>query len=211
MRARRTPRGRRFTGPLGDRGPALARDSIDLRAMTEADLPLVAVWLREPHVARWRGEGLAVGAEIEKLRRRVTGDEPQSVRMLVVLEAAAPQDDQTATPIGWCQWYPINSDEILALGAEPGDCGFDYAIGDPAAIGRGLGTQLIAALVDEVRRRRPDVGIVVDPDAENRASRRVLEKNGFQRLALRPVATEPAQEPMAIYRLPGQYSPSPRA
>lgn len=35
------------------------------------------------------------------------------------------------------------------------DCGLDYAIGDLAAIGRGYGTQVVAALVDEVRRHRP--------------------------------------------------------
>jgi hypothetical protein len=33
------------------------------------------------------------------------------------------------------------------------------------------------------------------------ASRRVLEKNGFELVAVRPVATEPTDASMAIYRL----------
>jgi RimJ/RimL family protein N-acetyltransferase len=42
--------------------------------------------------------------------------------------------------------------------------------------------------------------------AANAASRRVPEKNGFALVAVRPVATEPIDAPMALYRLP----PSPR-
>ena len=86
--------------------------------------------------------------------------------------------------------------------ALPGEAGIDYAIGDPAQISRGVGTELIAALVAEVRRHHPGAGILADPDARNAASRRVLEKNGFGLVAVRPVASEPTGDPMAIYRLP---------
>jgi RimJ/RimL family protein N-acetyltransferase len=43
---------------------------------------------------------------------------------------------------------------------------------------------------------------LADPDAANTASRRVLEKNGFRLVAVKPVATEATDAPMAIYRLP---------
>ena len=72
---------------------------------------------------------------------------------------------------------------------------------DPAQTGRGVGTTLIAALTAEIRRRHPNAGILADPDAANAASRRVLEKNGFHLVAVRPVATEASDAPMAIYRL----------
>ncbi|HXP18237.1 MAG TPA: hypothetical protein VN840_01200 [Streptosporangiaceae bacterium] len=48
----------------------------------------------------------------------------------------------------------------------------------------------------------PGAGILVGPEASNTASRRVLEKNGFELVAVRTVATEPTDAPMAIYRLP---------
>jgi len=75
-------------------------------------------------------------------------------------------------------------------------------IGDPAWIGHGVGTELIAALVAEVRHQYPAAGVLVGPDAANAASLRVLEKNGFEFVAVRPVTTEPSDAPIAIYRLP---------
>ena len=79
------------------------------------------------------------------------------------------------------------------------EAGIDYAIGDPTAVGHGIGTELVAALVYEVCRCTAPVGLLVAPDATNTASRRVLEKNAFRLGAIRPVATEPNQAPMAIY------------
>jgi GNAT superfamily N-acetyltransferase len=107
--------------------------------------------------------------------------------------------------IGWCQWYrcEVDHDWAADVGAAPGDIGVDYAIGEPTCVGRGLGTLLVAALVTLVRAEHPDVAFVSDPDAANAASRRVLEKNGFRLLAVKALASEPTDDPMAIYRLPG--------
>jgi RimJ/RimL family protein N-acetyltransferase len=44
--------------------------------------------------------------------------------------------------------------------------------------------------------------MVADPEAENHASRRVLEKNGFRLIAVKTMDSEPSDELMAIYRLP---------
>ncbi len=43
---------------------------------------------------------------------------------------------------------------------------------------------LVAALVVEARRHHPGAGVLTAPDAANAASRRVLEKNGFERIGL---------------------------
>jgi aminoglycoside 6'-N-acetyltransferase len=155
---------------------------IELRAMIEEDLTSVARWLREPHVARWWMSDTTVEAEIEKYRGRLT--DTSRVRMRTILE----HSDRGTLPIGWCEWYPYDGDPEGAreVGAAPGECGIDYAIGDPGAVGRGLGTELIAMLVAEVRRIHPGCGVIVDPDAANVASRRVLERNGFSFVELRP-------------------------
>lgn len=42
---------------------------------------------------------------------------------------------------------------------------------------------------------------MADPEAHNVASRRVLEKNGFELVAEKVMACEPTNDPMAIYRL----------
>lgn len=166
-----------------------------LRPMTSDDLPVVRGWLDLPHVARWWLADTTAEAEIAKTRRRVAG--PRSATILLM----ATWDD---VPIGWCQWYRWADypADAAAMDARDGEVGIDYAIGDPAFVGRGVGTALIAALVAWARQARPGAGVLTDPDAANTASRRVLEKNGFTLVAVRPVETEPADRPMAIYRLP---------
>jgi aminoglycoside 6'-N-acetyltransferase len=160
------------------------------------DLALVERWLGEPHVARWFLAGSSLEAELEDIRSSLAED--SETHMLVVL--------RDGDPVGWSQWYPCSVDPAWAaeMGAGPDDVGVDYAIGDPTGVGRGVGTEVIAALVALVRAARPGCGIVADPDAENLASRRVLEKNGFELVAVRSMDSEPSDDPMAIYRLPAE-------
>jgi aminoglycoside 6'-N-acetyltransferase len=171
---------------------------IELRPMTAADLPLVAGWLREPHVARWWLSDQTAEHQLQEYADRVAGRGDTGTTVLIVVQRGH-------GPVGWCQWYRWADapHEARELGTLPGECGIDYAIGDPAAIGRGLGTELIAALADEVREHHPGGGIVVEPEAANTASRCVLERNGFELVDVRPLAFEPNDRPMAIYRLAG--------
>jgi aminoglycoside 6'-N-acetyltransferase len=168
---------------------------LSLRLMTEDDLPAVEAWMRLPHVARWWLPGTTADREIAKYRCRIDGTSARPTIMLTVTWAG--------DPIGWCQWYRWADypAEATAMGARSDEIGIDYAIGDLAWIARGAGTVLIAALVAEGRRHLPGAGVVTAPDAANTASRRVLEKNGFELVAVRSVATEPTDAPMAIYRL----------
>ncbi len=166
------------------------------------DLDLVARWLAEPHVARWFLAGSSLERELEDIALSVTGAQP--VHLLLALD-----DDR---PIGWGQWYLCEDDPEWAaeIGAGPGDVGVDYAIGEPACAGRGLGTALVAALVRLARAERSEECVVMaDPEARNLASRRVLEKNGFGLVAEKAMACEPTDDPMAIYRLAaGDAAPS---
>jgi aminoglycoside 6'-N-acetyltransferase len=163
--------------------------------MGEEDLPRIAGWLRLPHVARWWTPDTTAEAEIARYRQRIGPGCLGDTIMLTVL--------RDRRPIGWCQWYRWADypDEEAAMGARDGEAGIDYAIGDPASIGRGTGTELIAVLVAEIQHRLPGAGVLAGPDAANIASRRVLEKNGFELVAVRRVATEPSDAPIAIYRL----------
>jgi aminoglycoside 6'-N-acetyltransferase len=166
---------------------------LTLRPMDADDVAFVTQWLREPHVAEWYLAGSNAEQEEADLRRSVAGAE--AVHVLLVL--------RDGRPIGWCQWYrcDVSPDWATEVGAGPGDVGVDYAIGDPTCVGRGLGTALVGTLVSRVRAEHPGVALVSDPDARNRASRRVLEKNGFRLVGVRALVAERTDDPMAIYRL----------
>jgi aminoglycoside 6'-N-acetyltransferase len=181
---------------------------IELRPMQADDLVDLERWLGEPHVARW-WRHTTPAEEFQKLSARVAGTRDPAIRMLTILERGSGAAGAVAR-IGWCQWYPCGAlpPGPAALGARAGDCGIDYAIGEPAAIGRGLGIQLIAALVAEIRRHHPGAGVIADPDAANLASRRVLERNGFSLVALRAIAGERQDLPVAVYRLDGAAHPT---
>lgn len=170
--------------------------------MGAEDLTLVTGWLGEPHVARWYLAGSSVEREVEDLRQSVGGTQ---VHALLVLDDGA--------PIGWCQWYrgAVDPDWAADVGAGPGDVGLDYAIGDPASVGRGLGTALVGTLVRRVRATSPHVAFVSDPDtAQHGVADRVLEKNGFRLVGVRALTSEPTDDPMAIYRLePGEGTTPP--
>jgi RimJ/RimL family protein N-acetyltransferase len=167
---------------------------VTMRPMAPLDLALVSRWLAEPHVARWFTPESTAEVELAKYRQRV--EDPHGKTVMRVVELSG-------RPVGWCQWYRWDDDPgaASAIGAGTGEVGADYALGEPDAIGHGVGTAMIAALVEEVRRLHPVAGLVIAPEAGNRASCRVLEKNGFQLVDARPLATEPHDRPMAIYRL----------
>lgn len=167
---------------------------LSLRGMDDSDLPLVARWLRFPHVAKWFLVGSSVARELDDLRRSISGE--QDVHALVVADGEV--------PIGWCQWYRCVVDPLWAadVGAAPEDVGIDYAIGCPDHIGRGLGSELVEVLIDRVRAAHPGCALTADPDARNLASRRVLEKNDFELVTVTVVPSEASLDPVAIYRLP---------
>jgi len=162
--------------------------------MRVTDLRLVRGWLHQPHVARWFLTACTIEDEIDELRHGVLGEEPTQV--MLVLDGDR--------PVGWCQWYLCRDypDHAVGVGADDDDVGIDYAIGEPALVGQGVGTALIGALVQHIKSQHADAGVIADPEAANVASRRVLEKNGFQLLDERSVASEPTPALMAIYRLP---------
>lgn len=176
---------------------------VAVRPMAASDLDMVDDWLQQPHVARWWGNPTD---ELTRVRRRILEGADAGTRMLIVSA-----DDR---PVGLAQWYRWDDypDEARAIGARRREVGMDYALGDPAAIGRGLGHRMIAALVRHIRCEQAGAGFLVGPDAANWPSRSVLTGNGFALVAVRPVATEPKNDPIAIYRLdspPLAWPPSP--
>jgi aminoglycoside 6'-N-acetyltransferase len=164
--------------------------------MGEADLSLVVRWLAEPHVTRWWYQSPTLDEARAKYLPRLAGEEP--THMLIALE-----DDAA---IGLAQWYRWDdyADDRDNYRIGPDELGVDYAIGEASACGRGLGTQLIAAVLDELRAHHPGgTPVSVTPEADNRPSRLVLERNGFDLVAVFQSAHLPGRAPegpTAVYR-----------
>src|SRR3954454_8002778 len=86
--------------------------------------------------------------------------------------------------VGMLQDYRIGDHpEWAVLTARPDAVGLDYLLGDPAWVGRGVGTRALWAFVrDVVRPGYPDAAaLFAPPDHRNAASLRVLDKLGFVR------------------------------
>jgi len=167
---------------------------LTLRPMSEDELPSVADWLQQVHVARWWTSTITAEEVLALYQLRVNGLDPRT-NMLMCSDGGE--------DFGWCQWYlwVDYEGEALARDAREGEIGIDYAIGLPSNTGRGLGTRLVATLVEHVKRMHPRAGILADPEEANEPSRRVLEKNGFSLIEARRTVTEVVSPRRALYRL----------
>ncbi|MGI8667615.1 MAG: GNAT family N-acetyltransferase [Jatrophihabitans sp.] len=175
--------------------PPTATGLLTLRPLTEPDLALLVGWVAAAHVSRWWRDPATADAVRADYLPCIQGSDPTHV-LIAELDGR---------PLGFAQWYrwADNTEHAASLGAAMDEAGFDYLIGDPGDCGIGLGTRLIAAIIDRLRRAWPEVGgVVVDPEEANLASRRVLEHNGLDLVRLVQLA-DPSGSPIgptAVYR-----------
>lgn len=173
---------RHLPGP----GPALAVDlsedplrfrideqtRLSVRPMTYGDLPDVTRWVNEPHVARWWDENRTAEQVAAYYGPALAGEDPTRLWIW----------ELNGRSIGFGQDYRISDHpEYALLCSRPDAIGFDYAIGEAAYVGRGIGTSLIwVFLRDIVWPAYPGATeFFAAPDHRNAASLRMLAKLGF--------------------------------
>jgi aminoglycoside 6'-N-acetyltransferase len=170
------------------------------RPLAADDLPLLARWLAEPGVARWWNHDSSADGVARDFGPSVRGEEPGE-DLVVHLDGR---------PVGLVQRsvisdYPEDLAELAGLVEVPdGAVELDYLIGDPALRGRGLGTRMIAALVEDTWRTHPQAPAVIVPVvAANVASWRAVEKAGLRRVAEAEMAPDnPVDGPLHyVYRV----------
>ena len=136
------------------------------RPVTAADMPLLATWLAEPHVARWWGEA---GQGLSEIKDHMTS---ATVKPFVIL-----MDDE---PIGYMQSYDIHAEDDHPYRDQPvGTIGIDLSIGEPELIGKGHGPRIIDAFVERLFAEGA-LRVVIDPDPANEAAIRAYTKAGFR-------------------------------
>jgi aminoglycoside 6'-N-acetyltransferase len=148
---------------------------LGFRPLSRADLPDVVTWQRRPHVERWwHGEAADLAGAEAHYGPAIDGDDPTRMWVLEV----------NGRSVGLLQDYLVGDHPDWALlTARPEAVGFDYLVGDPSWVGRGVGTRALwTYLRDVVRPHYPGVReLFAAPDHRNAVSLRVLDKLGFRR------------------------------
>ena len=184
---------------------AIVDETLTLRLMTDADIPMLHGWLHRPHVAAWWGsedEGFSIGDARAKYLPRIMAAE--RVTPYIALLAGR--------PIGYAQSY-------VALGCgggwwadetDPGVRGIDQFLSEEAALGQGLGTRLVGALVETLWRDPTVSKVQTDPDPTNLRAIRCYEKAGFK--AIRTIVTPDGPALYMVYekaQAPGRPQAAP--
>lgn len=175
-------------GRASGRGPVLAVDlSADplrfcvddehrfaLRPLTEGDLADLTRWINMPHVATWWDENRSAEQVAAYHLPGIRGE--GAVRYWVW--------EVNGRSAGFCQDYRIaDHPEFALLCGRPDAIGFDYVIGEPAFVDRGLGTKLLWVFLRDIVVPAYDsvTELFAAPDHRNARSLRVLEKLGATR------------------------------
>lgn len=155
-------------------------DPIAFRRLARADFPLLERWLATPQVLRWWNHESTLAAIEADFGPSIAGDDPAEIHLALLDER----------PVGLVQWYrfadnPDYIDELAPLiDAPPAALSLDYFVGEPALLGQGLGTAMIAAAVERIWRDYPQAPCLIVPvNVANAASWRALERVGFARAA----------------------------
>lgn len=147
---------------------------IGFRAVTLADLPLLAGWMETPHWRKWWGDP---ATELGYIRDMVEGRDTTEPYLFTI-------DGRDA---GYIQlWFVDDNrgEEILqespwVAELPEGTVGVDLSIGDAEDLSRGIGTAALTRFVADLRRRGFE-RIIIDPDPENARACRAYAKAGFR-------------------------------
>jgi aminoglycoside 6'-N-acetyltransferase len=147
---------------------AKQEDSYEFRPVIERDLPMIAGWLAEPHVAQWWDDPETEIAEIAKHIDSI------SVEPLIV--------ELDGKSIAYLQSYDPHLEDDHPYADQPfGTLGIDLSIGRPELVGRGHGSAIVRQFVEQLFEEGVP-RVIIDPDPANGRAIRAYEKAGFRRI-----------------------------
>jgi len=158
---------RKADSPQG--GPASG--SVQLRTATPADFSLLERWHRQPHLKA------ALGDDDWQWAKEL-GRNPAWREQLIA--------EVDGRPIGFLQSIdPAHEDSHYWGSIEEGHRALDLWIGEPEALGRGYGTQILNLAIERSFADPAVKAILVDPMETNTLAHRFYERLGFQYVACR--------------------------
>ncbi|MDI6027472.1 GNAT family N-acetyltransferase [Corticibacterium sp. UT-5YL-CI-8] len=150
----------------------------DFRPVTAKDLPLLANWLAEPHVAEWWGPA---DEELAQIREHM---DSISVEPLIV--------ELDGKPIAYLQSYDPHMEDDHPYADQPyGTLGLDISIGPAEYLGQGHGSAILDQFAEELFEEGTP-RLIIDPDPSNARAIRAYAKAGFQPIGERTSVYGPA-------------------
>ncbi len=143
----------------------------EFRPLAERDLPLLYDWLKRPHLRATWGSPVSL---LEVRAEYLPADTFGAARgHLAYLDGQA---------VGYIQYYIVAEGDPAWWPDDPGPgvLGIDQFLADPARLGRGLGTAMVAQFAALLFRDPTVQQIRVDPRPDNAAAIRCYRKAGFR-------------------------------
>lgn len=151
----------------------------DFREVSEEDLPMLASWFAEPHVAEWWDEGPE--ASLAEIRQAM--DSIDTEPLIVELDGR---------PIAYIQSYDPHLENNHPYRDQPfGTLGLDISIGPSDLVGKGHGSAIIRQFSDMLFEEGAP-RVIIDPHPDNLRAIRAYEKAGFHALGTRLTIYGPA-------------------
>lgn len=138
------------------------------------DVALVHRWMNNEHVAVNWNQAWSVPQWRDELAGQLAGR--HSAPCIVGLDGR---------DVGYLELYRVQRDKLArCYSHDPHDLGVHIAIGEPDAIGRGVGSSLLRAVAEGLLSADPDCArVVAEPNVHNGASVGAFGKAGFERAA----------------------------
>jgi aminoglycoside 6'-N-acetyltransferase len=159
--------------------PRIAGSPVDISfaPLEREDLPMLARWLRTPHVQQWWPDPSDLASVTAKYLPLIEGTDRTEGFLINV-------DD---LPIGFIQSYRFADEpewsNVVAAAIEVRDAaGIDYLIGRKESTGRGLGSAALRSFVGALWHRHEEIAtVVVAVQQANAPSWKALERAGVHR------------------------------
>ena len=141
------------------------------KPVTADDLIMVHAWLQRPHVAQWWHEPTSLDELVRDYIHPV--DTASSTRAYLAC--------MDAEPIGFIQSY-------VAMGSgggwwehetDPGTRGIDQFLANADGLGRGIGSAMVRAFVEQLFRDPEVTRVQTDPSPDNERAIRCYHRAGF--------------------------------
>ncbi len=167
---------------------------MSFRSLGPVDLPRLHEWLTRPHVAEWWQPTPTFAELEEEFAEHFAGVSGVKPYFTIV----------DGSPIGYIQsytamgsgggWWPDEQD--------PGVRGIDQFLANAEDLGRGLGSAMVRAFVDQLFADPEVTRVQTDPSPENHRAIRAYEKAGFR--ALREVDTPDGRALLMVRERPAR-------